>query len=157
MLQYKFTSTDALMNFIIKTTELLEWNVVICSFSTSNGLNIDMNTKVVDSLGHTDYIKFKYLYATLNNFYQTVIQNNYSDLNIQIKFQLPKALKDSFDTNDEYYNFFLNVYSDNISNITSSSYLEKSRDSGLAPSQSFDIYFSQIYQKWYNAYITNLN
>jgi hypothetical protein len=31
-----------------------------------------MNTHVLDSLGNADYIKFKYLYATLDNFYQTI-------------------------------------------------------------------------------------
>jgi hypothetical protein len=145
------------MNFVLKTPELLEWNVMICSFSTSSGLNINMDTRAIDTLGQTNYIKFKYIYATLNNFYETVIQNNSNDLNVQVKFQLPKALKDSFDTSDEYYNFFLNTYSDNIINIASSSYLERSRESGLAPVQSFDIYFSQMYQRWHNAYITNLN
>lgn len=156
MLQYKFNNTDDIMNFITNTPEFLEWEVMICRFSTSNGLNVDMNTKIVDPSGKSNFILLKVLLPTIQNFYNTIITNNYSDLNIEIKISLPKVLKSNFDPNNEYYGFYVNAYSDNITIVAGSSHLEKTRNSGLDPINSWEIYYAQIYQTWYNKQLTQI-
>lgn len=152
MLQYKFNKPDEIIKFITNTPEFAEWEILVCRFSTSNGLNLDMNTRAIDTSGNTSYVKLKFLMPTINNFYETVVANNYSDLNIEIKLSLPPALKKSFDSNDEYTGFYINAYSDNITTIASSSHMERSRESGLGPVSSWDTYYAQLYQTWYNKY-----
>ena len=157
MLQYKFESIDAIMDFIMNTVDFLEWEVTICKFSTSNGLNIDMETKLINSTDNTKFIKFKVIYPTLQNFYETVKKNNYNDMNLHIKFRLPYTLKKTFDSKDEYYDFYLNVYCDTVNMLSVSTAYEKSRNSGLTPLSNWDTYFSQLYQNWNNIYVTNIN
>jgi len=150
MLQYKFDKADDLMSFISNTTELMEWGVIICRLSTANGLSMDIDTKIASTSGTMNYTRFKFLLPMLDNFYKTVVQYEYSDLNIEIKFQLPISLKNSFDPNGEYVDFYLSVHSDKITIIASSSHLEVSRNSGLAPISNWDVYFAQLYTIWYN-------
>lgn len=152
MLQYRFDTTNDLIGFLINTPEFLEWEVLICRFSATNGLNINMDTAVVDPSGQTDHIRFKFILPTIQNFYKTIIENNYSELNIEVKLKLPNILKSNFDTNNEYYGFFLNTYSDGITIVSNSSHLEKTRNSGLVPLVEWDTYYSQLYQQWYNKY-----
>ena len=157
MLQYKFKSIDAIMNFVMNTVDFLEWEVVICKFSTSNGLNIDMETKVLNSSSDTEFIKFKFIYPTLQNFYETTKKNGYNDMNLHIKFRLPYALKKSFDSNNEYYDFFLNVYCDTVNMLSVSTSYERSREAGVTRMINWDTFFSQLYQSWNNEYVTNLS
>lgn len=156
MLQYKFSNADDLMNFISNTSEFMEWGVITCRLSTSMGLGIDMDTKTLSDNGSTTYTLFKMLLPMLDNFYQTVVQYKYSDLNIELKFQLPTALKNSFDPGDEYAGFYLSLYSDKITIIASSSHLERTRNSGLLPISTWDIYFAQLYTTWNNKHIEGL-
>ncbi len=155
MLQYKFKSTDAVMNFIMNTVDFMEWEVVICKFSIPNGINMDIETRIIDANNETKFIQFKMIYPTLENFYATAKKTNHTDMNVHIKFRLPMSLKNIFDVNGEYNDFFLNIYSDSINMIGVSTSYEKTRNSGLTPISNWDTYFSQLYQSWNNKYITN--
>lgn len=152
MLKYNFEKIDDLIMFITNTPEFLEWEVLVCRLSTSNGLNMDINTKTLDTSGNTTFIPLKFILPTINNFYNTVITNNYSDLNLEIKMSLPSSLKTNFDPNNEYLGFYINIYSDNITILASSSHLERSRNSGLAPISNWNTYYAQLYQGWYNKF-----
>lgn len=156
MLQYRFDTTQDLISFLLNTPEFLEWEVITCRFSATNGLNFNMNTAIVDTLGQSGHVKLKFILPTVENFYKTIVGNSYSELNIEIKLQLPEILKSNFDPNNEYYGFFLSTYSDGLTIVSNSSHLEKNKESGLMPLTNWDTYYSQLYQQWYNKYKNSL-
>lgn len=148
MITYKMANVDEMIKFITSTPEFLRWETLICRFSTTNGLNIDMNTQIVDPLGQVNFIELQLLLPTINNFYKTVIENNYSELNVQIKLRLPSIFKTKYDPNNEYEGFYLNVMSDKLISVISTSHLERTRDSGLQPITSWEEYVMGLYQQF---------
>jgi len=150
MLQFKFDTTKDLVDFLLNTPEFAEWELLICRFSCSNGLNINMNTSIIDTSNKASHIKLKLALPTIENFYKTITDSSLSELNIEVKLQLPITLKSNFDPDDEYNGFYLSTYSDGVTIVSSSSHSEKSMNSGLAPLQNWDSYYAQLYQKWYN-------
>ena len=106
MLTYKFNNTEQLVKFITAMPEFLTWETMICRFSTTNGLNIDMNTSIVDTSGKSNFIELQFLLPTINNFYQTIVASNYAELNVEIKLRLPLIFKNKYDPDNEYEGFY---------------------------------------------------
>ena len=75
-------------------------------------------------------------------------ENNYSELNVQIKLRLPSIFKTKYDPNNEYEGFYLNVMSDKLISVISTSHLERTRDSGLQPITSWEEYVMGLYQQF---------
>lgn len=148
MVTYKMNSVDEMIKFITNTPEFLKWETICCRFSTTNGLNIDMNTKIIDPLGQTTFIELQLLLPTINNFYKSIVENNYSELNVEIKLRLPNLFKNKYDQNNEYEGFYLNATSDKLVSIISTSQIERFRDAGLQPITSWEEYVMGLYQEY---------
>lgn len=148
MITYKMSNPDEMIKFITSTAEFLKWETLCCRFSTTNGLNIDMNTQIIDPLGQTSFIELQFLLPTINNFYKSIIENNYSDLNVEIKLRLPSLFKNRYDPNDEYEGFYLNVTCDKIVAVISTSQVERFRDAGLQPITTWEEYVMGLYQQY---------
>lgn len=148
MMTYKMKDVDEMIKFITSMQEFLKWETLICRFSTTNGLNLDMNTQIVDSLGQASFIELQFLLPTINNFYKTIVENNYSEVNVQIKLRLPTIFKNKYDPNNEYEGFFLNATSDKLVTVISTTHLERTRESGLQPITNWEEYIMGIYQQF---------
>lgn len=148
MITYKMKNTDEMIKFITNTPEFLKWETICCRFSTANGLNIDMNTLIIDPLGQSTFIELQLLLPTINNFYKSIVENNYSDLNVEIKLRLPELFKNKYDPNNEYEGFYLNVTSDKLISMISTSQIERFRDAGLQPITNWEEYIMGLYQQY---------
>lgn len=148
MLVYKLNDTDTLLKFITSTPEFLNWETMICRFSTTSGLNMDMNTKVVDASHKVTFIELQFLLPTIKNFYNSVIENNYTELNLEIKLRLPEVFKNKYDPNNDYAGFYLNATSDNLVAMISTTHLENTRDAGLQPITSWEEYVMSLYYEF---------
>lgn len=148
MLTYKFENTEQMVKFITLMPEFLTWETMTCRFSTTNGLNIDMNTSIIDPSGKSNFIELQYLLPTINNFYQTVIANNYAELNVEIKLRLPAIFKNKYDPDNEYEGFYVHASSDNIVSMISTTHLERNRDAGLQPITNWEEYIAGLYHEF---------
>lgn len=148
MLTYKLDNTEQLVKFITQMPEFITWETMVCRFSTSNGLNIDMNTSIVDTSGKSNFIELQFLLSTIENFYKTVIASNYAELNVEIKLRLPAIFKNKYDPNNEYDGFYLHAHSDNLISIVSTSHLERNREAGLQPITSWEEYVAGLYHEF---------
>lgn len=148
MLTYKLSNAEQLVKFITGMPEFLTWETMTCRFSTSNGLNIDMNTSIVDPSGKGNFIELQFLLSTIDNFYKTVIASNYAELNVEIKLRLPAIFKNKYDPNNEYEGFYLHAYSDNLVSMISTSHLERNREAGLQPITSWEEYIAGLYHEF---------
>lgn len=148
MLTYRFENTEQLVKFITAMPEFLTWETMTCRFSTTNGLNIDMNTSIVDTSGKSNFIELQFLLPTINNFYQTIVASNYAELNVEIKLRLPSIFKNKYDPDNEYEGFYIHAHSDNLLSMVSTSHLERSREAGLQPITSWEEYIAGLYHEF---------
>ena len=149
MLRNKFKSTEQMLNFILNTQEFLQWTIIECHYEITDIYNVTVNTDIYKNLNS--------ILSQLNAFNNVIKNKNYKTLKFQLKLEPPVELKNVIDVEDEYYNLIIYSYSDDDTIIMGTNHYEKSRNSGLVPIKNWDIYYSQLYQTWYNSLYNQLN
>lgn len=140
-----FSNLDNLMDFLTNTKEFNSWETVICRISASNGVELNINTHINDTYGVRQYTEFKKLKLMISNFYS---QNEYLSVNMEVKLKFPDSLKKSLDPNDVYEAFYIDFFSDAISNFIAITFVEKAKTLDDLPVKSWIIYITNLYNTW---------
>jgi hypothetical protein len=139
-----FANLDQLLDFINTVKDIDNWETVIFRLSASNGMELNINTRIQDSLGFREYTELKKLKIMLTSFYT---QNNYLAINLEIKVKFPNTLKELMDPNDDYKAFYLNFYSDDMTSYMIPSFTEKA-NMEAAPVKNWIVYVTNLYTQW---------
>lgn len=141
-----FNTLEQLIKFLNDVKELNDWETVKFRISTSNGMELNVNTYINDPLGVREFIEFRQLKLMMNNFYE---QNNYLSINLEIKIKLPNNLRKSMDPNGDFKAFYLDFYSNSISNMVIPSFVENTKEIKSDPIKNWTIYVNSLYDNWY--------
>jgi len=150
MQTYTFDKTSDIITFIDSTDEFLEFETIIASISTQNGLNLNINTNII---GLNNNIQFKYIKDTFMNFYNSIPEG--IDINLMLKIKISDTLKNAFDEANEYNTFYVIFIIDKGTIMCQTLQYEKDRSASLQPIMLFEQYFATLYNNYYNKYILN--
>lgn len=142
-----FDNIDKLLNFLLNTSEFNDWETVIFRLSATNGMELNMNTKISDPSGTKRYIEIKKLKTLLNQFYE---QNSYINVNLEIKLKFPDSLQKAMDPTSSYSKFYVDFYSDDITSFVHITFVENSKVLSVDPIQNWVTYIMNLYNVWYN-------
>jgi hypothetical protein len=73
MVNLSFDNIDDLINFLMDTKEFNDWETAIFRMSCTNGVELNINTKINDTFGVKDYVELKKLKTMLQNFYSKIL------------------------------------------------------------------------------------
>ena len=79
--------------------------------------------------------------------------NKYRGIKLNILLQIAIDFKNTIDIFDDFYNFYLCLYSDDDVIICSTHFYERSKNHGIQPIIAFDTYIVQLYNEWKNSKI----
>lgn len=145
MLTFYFENVEDLIDFLDTTKEFNEWEATIFRMTATNGMQINIDTRINDTLGYRQFIEFKKLKLMLKNFYT---QNSYMNVNMEVKLKFPTALKKSFDPSDYYEAFYVDFYSNDVSTFVTISFLEKTKELQDVPIKAWAVYITNLYNAW---------
>ena len=121
---FNFESLDDLMDFLLNTKDFNDWEAIICRLSATNGMEININTKISDTSGMRSYTQLKKLKNMINTFY---MQNSYLSINLEIKLKFPNVLRKTIDSQNNYDAFYIDFYSDQLTSFFTLSFVENHR------------------------------
>ena len=147
MIRLEFTDTESLLDFIIYTKEFQGWETMIFRVSADNGIQMDVKTRIADSLGLREYLEFNQLKSTLMNFLNA---NKHLNINAEIKLKFPDNQRRIMDPHNYYHDFYLNFYSDSQATFATTSFLETSKVLSSSPIISWGVYITGLYNDWVN-------
>ena len=145
MLTIYFDNIDNLITFLNDTKEFNEWEAIIFRISAVNGMELNINTQINDTLGIREFIEFKKLKPMLSNF---LLQNSFLSINIEIKLRFPKILKQSIDPSNNYQAFYIDFFSDQISSTMAISFMENVKEINDKPAKAWITYITNLYDTW---------
>ena len=148
MIKVTFDDANAMNAFMNFNSDMCIWEVVLCRLSASNGITLDINTLVNDTLGLSKYVRWDQVKATVTNFIE---QNSHMAMNIEIKLKYPDANRKVMDSNDYYSAFYLNFFSNNIDTYASTSFLENDTSLPAAPIVAWGVFVQSLYNDWQNS------
>ena len=145
MIKVTFDDATAMNAFLNFNSDMCIWEVVLCRLSSSNGVTLNINTRVNDSLGLSKYVRWDQIKGTVTNFLE---QNSHMAMNIEIKLKYPDANRKIMDSNDYYSAFYLNFFSNNIETYACTSFLENDISLPAAPIVTWGVFIQSLYNDW---------
>lgn len=157
---FYFDDTNDLLRFLYKTEALQNWEVPVARLAASSisasaqssGLVMDLTTKRYDSKGNVNYLTFINIKPLIENFMKT---NEYMIVDVELKLKYPDNKRHIMDVYDIYSAFWLNCYSNTVSNLAyiNISYLENAKELTVEPITSWAVYIHSLvdnYNIWKN-------
>jgi hypothetical protein len=154
-MNYGLSQTEQLVDLLFNAVEsiddvsnknvFLDWEVFRLYIETSNGLKINLETKIIDPSGTNEYITWKKIRDMIKIFFDT---NSLMGITIDIRMRLPKDLKLEIDPNGDYHYFNLSFYSKNEVVMVSTTAVEKNLSSSYKPVEQWNDYISNIINVW---------
>jgi hypothetical protein len=142
---FNFESLDDLMDFLLNTKDFNDWEAIICRLSATNGMEININTKISDTSGMRSYTQLKKLKNMINTFY---MQNSYLSINLEIKLKFPNVLRKTIDSQNNYDAFYIDFYSDQLTSFFTLSFVENSKKLEDQPVKSWITFITNLYNIW---------
>ena len=142
---FNFESLDDLMDFLLNTKDFNDWEAIICRLSATNGMEININTKISDTSGIRSYTQLKKLKNMINTFY---MQNSYLSINLEIKLKFPNVLRKTIDSQNNYDAFYIDFYSDQLTSFFTLSFVENSKKLEDQPVKSWITFITNLYNIW---------
>lgn len=147
---FPFEDTQDLIDFLYFNSTIGTWQAQLVRLTAINGMTMDISTKVRNAKGLITYLQFENVKPLLTNFLNN---NQYMKINVEIKLQYPDAARHIMDPTDAYTAFWLNCFSDSISNNTfaSISYLETTKELPTEPITSWTVHIHSLYNDYQNS------
>lgn len=142
---FNFDNLEDLIGFLANTKEFNDWETVIFRMSSTNGMEMNINTKINDTSGIRSYTQLKKLKNMLNGFYN---QNSYLSMNVEVKLKFPNTLRKTIDPNDSYEAFYIDFYSDQITSFFTLSFVENGKILEDAPVKNWVTFITNLYNVW---------
>lgn len=167
MSNFKFDKLNDLIGFLFEATDNINeknfafdlWEVTYVSLNTSQGLELSLNTKIVDTTGINEYMFWKNVKPLVRSYItQDMIQEfsnekwydriptnlNYLD----IRFRCSRDLKNTFDTLAQFDSFRLNFVIDKGLFLVLSTAVEKEFPVDVEPIEKWNTYISDTVARW---------
>jgi len=142
---FNFDNIRDLIDFLVNTKEFNDWETIILRMSATNGMEMNINTKINDTSGIRVHTQLKKLKNMLNSFYT---QNSYLSMNIEVKLKFPNTLRRIIDPNNNYEAFHIDFYSDQITSFFTLSFVETGKTLEDGPVKSWVTYITNLYNVW---------
>lgn len=142
---FNFDNLEDLINFLVNTKEFNDWETVIFRMSSTNGMEMNINTQINDTSGIRSHTQLKKLKNMLNGFYN---QNSYLSMNVEVKLKFPNTLRKTIDPNNNYEAFYIDFYSDQITSFFTLSFVENGKILEDTPVKSWVTFITNLYNAW---------
>jgi len=142
---FNFENIEQLLDFLLNTKEFNDWETIIFRISATNGMEMNINTKINDTSGIRSYTQLKKIKNMLNTFY---MQNSYLSINLEVKLKFPHTLQRTIDPYSNYEAFYIDFYSDQITTFFTLSFVEKTKKFEEDPVKSWVTYITNLYTTW---------
>lgn len=160
MANYKFENNDQLIDFLFNAktlnqlTQISEfafdnWETTNISLKTAAGLEMSMNTKIVDTGGNTEYMIWKKIKNMVKVFWD---QNSGNGVNIDIRLQCPANIKNTLDPQNWFNSFRLSLYSGSGIIMATSTAIENITPAPIDPLTAWNSSIDDIFNNWQNDY-----
>lgn len=150
MTTFTFSDSRDLINFLYYHSVIGTWEVELARLVSKTGVNMDLTTQKRDSNNILKYSTLNNIKILIDNF---LINNSYSNTNIELKLRYPDSQRHIMDINDYYSVFWLNCFCNPSNNIyyISISFLENQKELSIDPIKSWAIYIHSLYNDYQNS------
>lgn len=149
---FDFEDTQDLIDFLYFHSTIGTWQAQIVRLNAINGMTMDITTKIKTAKGLESFLEFENVKPLLTNF---LSNNTYMKVNVEIKLQYPDAARHIMDPTDAYSAFWLNCFSDSVTEhaFASISYLETLKELPVEPITSWAVLIHSLYNDYQNSKI----
>lgn len=167
MSTYKFNRYNDLIDFLFnakKPTQEFdfafdEWEALHVSVFAPLGLELQLNTKTIDTSGNAEYMTWKKVKHIVKAFLSQDIPQEFSNQgwhekipfqisNLDIRLKCPKSMKDNIDQLAEYDSFRLSFLVNSGIIVATATSIEKGFPASIEPIQVWESNVSDIIRKW---------
>ena len=164
---YKFDGFNDLINFMFTAknvddeykTAFDDWEVTFIALKISQGLELSLNTKIIDTNGINEYQTWRHIKTIVKSYLSQNMSQEFTNIEwydrillqvskLDIRFRCPKHLKDVFDPNAEYDSFRLNFTVDSGMNLLMVNAVEKSFPVTPESYRDWNLYMDGIISRW---------
>jgi hypothetical protein len=153
---YKFDNNDQLIDFLFNAKNpgtpdsvFENWETTYISLKTATGLEMSMNTKIVDTGGNTEYMVWKKIKNMIKIFWE---QNAPNGINADIRLQCPSNIKNNIDPKNGFSSFRLSLYSGSGVIMVASTAIENATPAPVDPLIAWNNMVGDIFAAWQKEY-----
>ncbi|AEO93693.1 gp435 [Bacillus phage G] len=167
MSNYKFKKFNDLVNFLFSAklvsnefdNALDDWEASYVSITISQGLELSLNTKIIDPSGVNEYMTWKNVKPLVRSYLSQNMTQEFSNIEwfdrivlqidkLDIRLRCPKKLKDVFDPTIQYDSFRLNFLTDLGLHMMMANAVEKEFPADPEAFSNWNLYIYNIVEKW---------
>lgn len=156
MANYKFENGTQLMDFLFnaKASNGIDlafdkWETTYISLKTASGLEMAINTRVLDTGSGTEYLIWKKIKNMVKIFWE---QNNVSGMTMDIRLLCPQIIKNNIDPQNGFNSFRLSLYNGSGVIMATSTSIENVYPAPVEPIEIWNKTVSEIYNSWLKEY-----
>lgn len=167
MTTYKFNRYNDLINFLFNAVQpsqefnfvFDEWEAIHVSVFAPLGLEVKLNTKIIDSSENLEYMTWKKVKHIIKAFLSRDIPQEFSNIGwhekipfqiseLDIRLKCPKNIKDKIDTNSEFDSFRLNFVISSGLIVATTTAVEKDFPALAETASLWNTHVANIMSKW---------
>lgn len=156
MANFKFDTTAQMVDFLFNAkfsddidSAFDKWETTYISLKTATGLEMALNTRVLDTGSGTEYLIWKKIKNMVKIFLD---QNNGSGISMDIRLICPQSIKNTIDPNNSFSSFRLSLYSGSGIIIATSTTIENVTPTPTEPIASWNTMIDSIFSTWQTEY-----
>ncbi|MNJ90468.1 hypothetical protein D3C87_80650 [compost metagenome] len=156
MANFKFDTTTQMIDFLFNAkssndidSAFDKWETTYISLKTATGLEMALNTRVLDTGSGNEYLIWKKIKSMVKIFLD---QNNNSGMSIDIRLVCPQSIKSTIDTNNSFSSFRLSLYSGSGIIIATSTTIENVTPTPIEPITAWNTMIESIFTTWQTEY-----
>lgn len=158
-MNFHFDEIEEFLDFLYTASEIKEeekptlvfpdWEVMSLNVQGRYGMELSMNTKVVDTAGDKEYMVWRKLQSLVQTFLD---QNSPIGATIDIRMRAPKEIARQLDEKNEYSSFNLSFYSGVDVMTVFPTAVEKHLPASYEPTEKWGLYIQNLVDFWRKNY-----